>query len=129
MTRPEFKEDKPLGRFLRSKELSAELHDYPYVESLRIREREYLATKDKTEIGYDIEIVLYQKAGDGSKGCRSNLLRSGTRASKSRNTEAAYGGGNRPGAFTAGDLHTPLVLTQRCKAAVSRGQAYALYFA
>lgn len=70
LTRPEFAKDKPLGRFLRSKELSAKLRDYPFVESLQIREREYLASKDKTEIGYEVRITLHAKAGDDSKGCR-----------------------------------------------------------
>ena len=38
------------------------------MESLEIHEREYLATRDKTEIGYEIEIELRPKTGDNSKG-------------------------------------------------------------
>ena len=68
LTRPEFAEDRPLGRWLRNPDLSAKLRDYPFVESLEIHEREYLATRDKTEIGYEIEIELRPKAGDDSKG-------------------------------------------------------------
>ncbi len=66
--RPEFAEDKPLGRWLRNADLSAKLRDYPFVESLEIYEREYLATQDKPEIGYDIEIELRPRAGDKSSG-------------------------------------------------------------
>ncbi len=69
LAQPDYAKDKALGRFLRSKELSAELHDYPFVESLAIRRREYLAAKGKTEIGYEVGVVLYAKASDDSKGC------------------------------------------------------------
>ena len=69
LTQPAYADDKALGRFLRSKELSAKLHDFPFVESLAIREREYLATKDKTEIGYEVEIVLHSAANDDPRGC------------------------------------------------------------
>jgi hypothetical protein len=70
LTRPDFAADKPLGRFLRSKELSAKLRAYPFVESLQICQREYLAHKDKTETGYEVRITLHAKAGDDSKGCQ-----------------------------------------------------------
>jgi hypothetical protein len=66
--RPEFAADKPLGRFLRSAELSAKLGVNPFVVSLRVRPREYLVTLDKTELAYEIAIVLQQKADANSKG-------------------------------------------------------------
>ena len=74
LARPEFAEDKPLGRWVRSTDLSAKLGDFPFVESLEICEREYLATRDKTEIGYYIEVALRPKIGDDSKGFRGRYL-------------------------------------------------------
>ncbi len=71
LTLPEFASDKPLGRFLRGPALSAKLLAYPFVESLSIHEREYLATPEKTEVGYEVEIELHPRAGDDSKGFRT----------------------------------------------------------
>jgi hypothetical protein len=70
LTRPEFAKDKPLGRFLRGANLSAKVRAYPYLASMAVREREYLATTDRMELGYEVEIVLHQKAGDDSIGFR-----------------------------------------------------------
>ncbi len=67
LTRLEFAKDKPLGQLLRSPDLSAKLKTYPFVESLCVREREYLASRDKTDIGYEVEIELHQNANDPSK--------------------------------------------------------------
>jgi hypothetical protein len=74
MARPDFAADQPLGRWLRGTDLSEKLRDYLFVESLEIYEREYLATRDKTEIGYYIEVELRPKAGDDSKGFRGRYL-------------------------------------------------------
>ncbi len=68
LTRPEFAKDKPLGRLLRSPDLTAKLKTYPFVKSLSVREQEYLATKNTTDIGYEVEIELRPKACDDSKG-------------------------------------------------------------
>ncbi len=72
--RPDFAADQPLGRWVRSADLSAKLQDYPFVESLENYEREYFATRDKTEIGHYIEAELRPKAGDDSKGFRARHL-------------------------------------------------------
>jgi hypothetical protein len=71
---PEFAEDKPLGRFLRSAEMSTKLAAYPFVELLSIREQEYLATKDEMQVGYEVDITLYSKQGDDSQGLRHGYL-------------------------------------------------------
>jgi len=70
LTRAGYKKGTALGRFLRSKELSAKLRAYPFVESMQIREREYLNAKYKHEIGYEVWVTLHSKANDDSKGCR-----------------------------------------------------------
>jgi hypothetical protein len=67
---PQFAKDKPLGRFLRSADLSAKLRAYPFVASLAVRQREYLDAKDKTQLGYEVQIVLHHKSDDDSKGFR-----------------------------------------------------------
>jgi len=74
MARPDFAADQPLGRWLHSTDLSAKLQVYPFVESLKTYEREYLATRDKTQIGYYIEVELHPKAGNDSKGFRGRYL-------------------------------------------------------
>ena len=66
LSRPEFATDKPLGRFLRSPELSAKLRACPFVESLGIREREYSNREDQP--GYELRIVLRRAANDHSGG-------------------------------------------------------------
>ncbi len=71
---PDFAADQPLGRWLRSADFSARLRAYPFVESLEIYEREYLVTRDKTEIGYYVEVELRPKSGDDSKGFRGRYL-------------------------------------------------------
>jgi hypothetical protein len=40
------------------------------VESISVRQREYLADKDKMETGYEVSIILRANADDDSKGCR-----------------------------------------------------------
>jgi hypothetical protein len=74
MARPEFAADQPLGRWVRSTDLSAKLREYPFVEFLEICEREYLVSRDKTEMGYYIEVELRPKAGEDSRGLRGRYL-------------------------------------------------------
>jgi hypothetical protein len=68
LARPEFAEDKPLGRFLRNAGMSCTLSAYPFVASLSVREQEYLAGKGREQLGYDVEITLHQKPDDESHG-------------------------------------------------------------
>ena len=59
-----------LGLFLRDAEISGKLRRYPFVHSLRVQERPYLAATNKTEIGYEVEIELRPRRSDESKGYR-----------------------------------------------------------
>ncbi len=72
LKQPGFAADKPLGRFLRSGALSAEVHEYPFLVSLGVREREFLGPNFTTQIGYEGDLVLQKRRDDDSQGYRGS---------------------------------------------------------
>ena len=67
----EFARDTALGRFLRSKEIAKLTAKYPYVISISVHERQYLATPKTHGTGYDVELELQKslrKQEDGYRG-------------------------------------------------------------
>jgi hypothetical protein len=53
-----------LGRFLRSKDILGLTAKYPYIFSLSVQKRQYLATPKAYSTGYDVEIELQKSLGE-----------------------------------------------------------------
>lgn len=68
LRKPEYGRDTPLGRFLRSKDISQLTAKYPYVVSLSAHKRQYLATPKTYSTGYDVEIELQKSSAKHSDG-------------------------------------------------------------
>ena len=71
LKQPEFASDTAFGRFLRSKKIAELTTKYPYIISISVHERQYLATPKTHGTGYDVEIELQKslrKQDDGYRG-------------------------------------------------------------
>ena len=68
LQQPEFADSTALGKFLRSKELVKLPDKYPYIISLSVHERRYLATPQEYGTGYDIEITLQKSLREQDDG-------------------------------------------------------------
>jgi hypothetical protein len=70
LKKSEFASNTALGRFLRCKDISRLTAKYPYIVSLAIHERQYLATPKSYGTGYDVEIELQKSLGEHADGYR-----------------------------------------------------------
>ena len=64
----EYSAETTLGRFLRTKKLSEVISKYPFLVSLSVHERQYMATPETVDVGYDVEVKLQ---GQGALGERT----------------------------------------------------------
>jgi hypothetical protein len=70
LNKPEYGSTTALGRFLRNEDVSRLTAKYPYVVTLSVHEREYLATPKTFSTGYDVEIELKKSAAENAFGYR-----------------------------------------------------------
>jgi hypothetical protein len=70
LERSEYASQTALGRFLRSNEISKLTAKYPYIVSLSVHERQYLATPMTFNTGYDVEIELQKSLREHDDGYR-----------------------------------------------------------
>jgi len=70
LQRPEYVSETALGRFLRTKEVSDLTAKYPNIVALMVRERPYLATTNKIDTAYEVDIKLSKARGDRAFGYR-----------------------------------------------------------
>jgi hypothetical protein len=64
LTKPSFEPTAQLGRFLRSADISHQTVAFPFVVSLSVRARQYLATPTRLRTGFDIQLELQKSASD-----------------------------------------------------------------
>ena len=64
---PEYSPETSLGRFLRSKEVTALTKKHPFIQSLEVAERQYRITPTELSDAYEIEIVLRSTLGPRGK--------------------------------------------------------------
>lgn len=72
LKKSEFASDTALGKFLRSKKIAELTAKYPYIISLSVHERQYLATPKAYSTGYDVEIELKKSPEDQAFGYRGS---------------------------------------------------------
>jgi hypothetical protein len=72
LKKPEFTSATALGKFLRSKKIAELTAKYPYIISLSIHERQYLATPKAYSTGYDVKIELKKSPEDQAFGYRGS---------------------------------------------------------
>ena len=64
LKQPEFSPKTTLGRFLRSKDITRHIAKYPFIISLRVVERQYLATTTDIQVGYNVDLDLQKSLRD-----------------------------------------------------------------
>ena len=90
---PEYSPETSLGRFLRSKEVTALTKKHPFIQSLEVAERQYRITPTELSDAYEIEIVLRS-----TPGTRGKELRYGYQVMNHGRT-VEFCGGYGPGGF------------------------------
>jgi hypothetical protein len=91
LERPEFASDAALGKFLRSKDIAELAVKYPYVISVSVLERQYLATPKTHATGYEVDIKLQKSLRAKDDGCRRDYQ--------------VYNGGSNVVSFGVGEWH------------------------
>ncbi len=90
---PEYSPETTLGRFLRSKEVTALTKKHPFIQSLEVAERQYRITPTELSDAYEIEITLRS-----TLGTRGKELRYGYQVMNHGRT-VEFNGGEGPGSF------------------------------
>lgn len=85
---PEYSPQTSLGRFLRSKEVTALTAKHPFIQSLEVAERQYRITPTELSDAYEIEITLRS-----TLGTRGRELRYGYQVMNHGRTVKFTGGG------------------------------------
>ena len=67
LKQPDYSKKTPLGRFLRSKEISKFTAKYPFIASLEVAEREYLTTPKTLGTAFQIELRIRNTIGKRGK--------------------------------------------------------------